>query len=139
MHIEPLVTPSEAIQLFLKAPGTTICFGAEVANACVDYQQRRGLRPDVAFLIGCIWNAGRVQGIREERRHRKEKEIATALHQKPVDRMKMADGRTIPVFALDGYINTCEGWNRYCAYMRAKHEYEAGKQAYTEAKGGLQT
>lgn len=133
-HIEPLITPAEAVRLSLKAPYATICYSVEVANACVDYQQKQSYRRDAAFLIGCLWNAGRIQGIREERRARKEKKIAAAMHQKPIGRVPIGGGRTVPLFDLGpAYINTSEGWKLYGAYLDAKRAYENGKQAFEEA------
>lgn len=132
-RIDPLVTPAEAVRLFLKAPCATICYGVEVANACVDYQQSQGCRHDAAFLIGCLWNAGRIQGIREERRNRKEQNIAEAMCQKPIGRVPIGGGRTVPLFTVGGYIDTAEGWKLYAAYIAAKRAYENGKQAFKEA------
>lgn len=134
-HIEPLVTPTEAVDLF-EASWGVLMEGKSVAEA---YVAAHGCGDDWGAisqlcLMGCIWNAGRIQGIREERRARKEKKIAAAVHQKPIGRVPIGGGRTVPLFDLGpAYINTSEGWKLYGAYLDAKRAYENGKQAFEEA------
>lgn len=137
--IERLVTPSEAVELFEVASGAVLLEGKAVAEAYVaahdcgdDWDA-----VDQLCLMGCIWNAGRIQGIREERRAQKEKKIAAAMHQKPIGRAPVGGGRTVPLFTVgDGYIDTAEGWKLYGAYLDAKRAYEDGKRAFEERKVG---
>ena len=129
-HFEPLITPAEAVDLFGYSEPTLI--GADTAYAYIE--SRKGERIDLSDTFCCIWNAGRIQGIREERRARKEKKIAAAVHQKPIGRVPIGGGRTVPLFDLGpSYINTSEGWKLYGAYMDAKRAYENGKQAFEES------
>lgn len=67
-RIKKLVTPEEAITLFDMASCTTVYIAAEIARAFTDEEARCGRQASVYALCGCIWNAGRIQGIREERR-----------------------------------------------------------------------
>lgn len=129
--IEPLVSPSEAIELFEMASGGVFFAAQDVADAYIATQERDGQDTiELLCLIACVWNAGRIQGVREERRKRKEQK----MHQKPIGRVPIVGGRTVPLFDLrPSYINTSEGWKLYGAYLDAKHAYEEGKQAYEES------
>ena len=136
--IEPLVTPSEAVDLFEMASGGIFFAAQDVAEAYMAAQERDGQDTvELLCLIACVWNAGRIQGIREERRAQKEKKIAAAMRQKPIGRAPVGGGRTVPLFAVgDGYIDTAEGWKLYGAYLDAKRAYEDGKRAFEERKVG---
>ena len=129
-QIEPLITPAEAVDLFGYSEFTMI--GSDVGYAYLESRNRE--RIDLSAAFCCIWNAGRIQGIREERRARKEKKIASAMHQKPIGRVPIGGGRTVPLFDLGpSYINTSEGWKLYGAYLDAKRAYDEGKRAFEEA------
>ena len=67
-RIKKLVTPEEAITLFDMASCMTVYIAADIARAFADAKARCGRQMSVFALYGCIWNAGRIQGIREERR-----------------------------------------------------------------------
>lgn len=136
--IEPLVTPSEAVDLFEMASGGVFFAAQDVADAYIAAQERDGQDTiELLCLIACVWNAGRIQGVREERRNRKEQNIAEAMHQKPIGRVPIGGGRTVPLFDLrPSYINTSEGWKLYGAYLDAKRAYEDGKRAFEDRKVG---
>lgn len=130
MRIEPLITPEEAVDLFGYSEFTMI--GPDVGYAYIESRNRE--RIDLTATFCCIWNAGRIQGIREERRARKEKKIAAEIHQKPIGRVSSGDGRTVPLFHIGpSYINTSEGWKLYNAYLEAQRAYENGKRAFEES------
>ncbi len=133
-RIEKLVTPREAITLFSKADCLTITLAAEIAQAYADAETRQGHPVDAFALFGCLWHAGRIQGMREERRRR----------MRPVGRMAREDGTSVPMYDAGGFINTADGWNLYGAYLeaqracqRALEAYETGRQAFDAGKGAM--
>lgn len=129
-YIEKLVTPVEALALFDKSNCLTMIYGTEVAKAYADAEAQKERHADATDLFGCVWQAGRVQGIREERKRRKEADISQAMRQQPVGRTALPDGRTIPVYTMGGYLETPEGWKLYCGYCDARHAFRQAEEAY---------
>ena len=67
LAFESLVTPAEAVKLAMFRTYKDVCIASEVAT-----EYNRLLDADsTAWLMGVIWNAGRMQGIREERAKRR--------------------------------------------------------------------
>ena len=61
---DSLISPQEAVRLYGKTSCQTFHRAAAVWNACLDAEA------STYGALACIWNAGRVQGIREERARR---------------------------------------------------------------------
>lgn len=73
-----MILPEEAVALFQHADYETLRRAAGVKNEFVRANQEMIKQNPNVFLIymaACIWNAGRVQGIREERKRRREKSL----------------------------------------------------------------
>lgn len=72
---ELLVTPEEAVRLSKKTYSLDICTGTDIAKLFEKtYDKLKGERYQYFCmkLLGTVFNAGRIQGIREERlKHRK--------------------------------------------------------------------
>lgn len=61
---ESLVTPAEAVKL----TGHRTLKDTRIAVAVAEEYRRTGdIKGSIAGLLGAVWNAGRIQGIREER------------------------------------------------------------------------
>ena len=70
-----LISPIEAAALFWRTDCETIRRASDVRNEFTRTNQELLKRDPNWFsscLAACIWNAGRVQGIREERKRKKE-------------------------------------------------------------------
>lgn len=63
---DPLITPEEAYRIFWKTSFLTMTRAMEIADYCEQHNDT-----SIVSILGCIWNAGRVQGIREERQKRR--------------------------------------------------------------------
>lgn len=64
---ESLVTPAEAVKL----TGHRTLKDTRIAVAVAEEYRRTGdIKGSIAGLLGAVWNAGRIQGIREERAKR---------------------------------------------------------------------
>lgn len=96
-----LVSPQEAVRLF----GKTSCETVQRAMAVYREAGRRYLNDSAAiyYALGCVWNAGRVQGIREERARRKCREAKRRTGVEPVDVVR-AGGRTLPLYQTDAFL-----------------------------------
>lgn len=71
-----LVSPAEAAALFWRTDCETIRRASNIKNEFTRINQKLLKRDPNWFsccLAACIWNAGRVQGIREERKGLREK------------------------------------------------------------------
>lgn len=62
-----LVNPKEAVRLAEYRTIKDIYIATDIA---MEYK-KSGIVPELTWLFGTIWNAGRIQGIREERSKRK--------------------------------------------------------------------
>lgn len=70
-----------------------------------------------------------------ECRQHNERKISADLQQRPIGRLPIGNGQSLPIYqANNGYIDTLEGNKLYAAYQRAKRAYEDGKKAYEAAK-----
>lgn len=68
LAFESLVTPAEAVELAMFRTYKDVRIASEVAT-----EHNRLLDVDsTAWVMGAIWNAGRIQGIREERAKRRD-------------------------------------------------------------------
>lgn len=70
LDYESLVTPEEAFVLSDYRTIKDVYIVNEIAEACKRTDEEKHYR---TFLLAVIWNAGRVQGIREERQKKKLK------------------------------------------------------------------
>lgn len=68
MAFESLVTPAEAVKLARFRSCKDACLALAVT---AEYHRTVCAEGNTALLMGVVWNAGRVQGIREERARRK--------------------------------------------------------------------
>lgn len=68
LAFESLVTPAEAVKLAMHRTYKDVCIASEVMT---EYNRLFGA-DSTAWLMGVIWNAGRMQGIREERAKRRD-------------------------------------------------------------------
>lgn len=124
-----LVSPQEAVRLF----GKTSCETVQRAMAVYREAGRRYLNDSAAiyYALGCVWNAGRVQGIREERARRKCREAKRRTGVEPVDVVR-AGGRTLPLYQTDAFFDTDEGYRLFCACSKTgdMRPYRAARQAW---------
>lgn len=64
---ESLVTPAEAVKLTVHRTLKDTRIAVAVAE---EYRRTGDIKGSIAGLLGAVWNAGRIQGIREERAKR---------------------------------------------------------------------
>lgn len=73
----PMVTPEEAIKLFKFRSYLDTCTAMEIYRAFIEAGEwgryDRTYQMNLYVLLATAWNAGRVQGIREERAKRKKR------------------------------------------------------------------
>lgn len=109
---ESLVTPEEAVAIFERTSIITCLRANSVKRACF-----AAITPDLDmhFVLGCVWNAGRVQGIREERRRRKKGRGAVSAAspakqsaREVFKRKELSGGRTMFCPLLEGSVSQCE-------------------------------
>lgn len=130
---KPLISPREAVRLYRYVTWNAVKAGQSVA---IEYQLRKGFDPDnyddTLGCLACVWNAGRIQGIREERLRNKLRSAKQKLPGcKPTGAIRTSNGRTIPLFEMGGFINSQEGWNLYVKCSNASTE---AMKPYYEAK-----
>lgn len=122
-----LITPSEAARLFGKSLFNDSWKPAMYLADQVTMTPGWNYHDDTA-LLGCIFWAGRIQGIREERLRNK----ARIAKKKPIERtFRTTNGRTIHVYKSDGFAGTCRGWNLYVECSNAAHD---AMEPYRKAK-----
>lgn len=68
LTFESLVTPAEAVKLAMFRTYKDVCIASEVMT---EYNRLFGADSTV-WSMGVVWNAGRMQGIREERAKRRD-------------------------------------------------------------------
>lgn len=90
-----LITPKEAARLAGEAPCTIALYAQKIAEAYVAAHPAVSNCP--AFLYGCVFNAGRIQGRREERARKKVAEAEKRFGVKAEGVIRVG-GKTLPVF-----------------------------------------
>lgn len=68
---DSLITPEEACRLYWVTPFLVVGRATEVADCFERNERCASFRLFSGEALGCVWNAGRVQGIREERARRR--------------------------------------------------------------------
>lgn len=128
-----LITPQEAVRLFGSTSVETVTRGVDIMREYI--KQRPNDSDAMYYILGCVWNAGRIQGIREERARRKCQASKLRLGISPVDVVNVG-GRTLPMFQMDGFFDTDEGYRLYRQCMKTgdMRPYRAAREAWRVAR-----